>query len=714
MRVSVEVRDADTEEIELSVTGEPDGAIFAQIGDKRAILDWCPTPDQIDASSRWVATIEASDGDHTERLQHTMVLRAETREDCPGAAPTIDIVSPAEGERVASSVGYLVRANVTDDEGLRDAPILYYSQVAPETDEPKLDEFDQVFFANADGAWEARIPSLGLEGADEAPLYVVVSATDNDDDAGTACDHTVDSPVRSFIAAAGSETDRLNLCDSCSASTECLSGICGQSDTGGRCLFDCGEGVCAACEPVTSVEGAIVDACGSVAAQCEGQTEVCTDDGFEDNDTPETAATATYPIDAVVCPSDDDYFTVTLAASMQFDATLDGFDSAEADLDLRLLADDGTVIQSSAGTTSSEQISFCAQASRSLALHVVNFSGTNTPYHLSVVEQAAACCIDDGFEPNQSATAATALTSGEPTSGVACPDDDDYFSFSIPASSTVSFTLAVGNDADLDLDILDSNGLQVARGDEVGSELVTVDLATGDYTARVYGFDGATGPYDLSFTSASLGCTDDNSCPLGTICRTGECVDSACQGLMMCPPEYLCPTLDPSAVFGECGLVCGSSESCREGESCKWFHDGRACGAQGAGQTGAACTSHADCGGERTCVGWAGGYCARSGCTNAFDCEFGSHCATVGSTNICVQDCSGFGNTCREAEGYSCDIVFDQTGAIQWGVHGGVGGGRGGGFRLKVVGLGVDGRPAARRGEPGAPTRGARTSSGRG
>ena len=89
------------------------------------------SPDTTDAPIPPQGPLEADDGEHeATALNFVIVLRSGSKEGCPGAAPRVDVLTPSEGARVENRGGYEVTASVSDDMGLRDPPLLYYSTSA--------------------------------------------------------------------------------------------------------------------------------------------------------------------------------------------------------------------------------------------------------------------------------------------------------------------------------------------------------------------------------------------------------------------------------------------------------------------------------------------------------------------------------------------------------------------------------------------------------
>jgi hypothetical protein len=128
---------------------------------------------------------------------------------------------------------------------------------------------------------------------------------------------------------------------------------------------------------------------------------------------------------------------------------------------------------------------------------------------------------------------------------------------------------------------------------------------------------------------------------------------------------HSCPVAGPSGAVQHCALACTVNGDCRSGERCKWYVGARGCGVYGGGANGASCSSAADCGGQRTCLAWPGGYCARAGCTSQTDCEAGTRCVPEGGVNVCAVDCAADFDLCRWAEDHWCDYRTDTSGTVR-------------------------------------------------
>jgi hypothetical protein len=118
------------------------------------------------------------------------------------------------------------------------------------------------------------------------------------------------------------------------------------------------------------------------------------------------------------------------------------------------------------------------------------------------------------MEPNNSATEAMLITSADVGPAAICasdPEDHDFYKFTVPAmTASVKVQISFTNrpSGDLDLRILDANGMMVgqSRGFLDGETIVCPALsppcpalAAGDYTFEVFpALGGAVNSYDLS------------------------------------------------------------------------------------------------------------------------------------------------------------------------------------------------------------------------
>ncbi|MCA9612020.1 MAG: PPC domain-containing protein, partial [Myxococcales bacterium] len=591
IELAIEVRDDDSLDVEIRPAADlPEGASLTQTDRKTGMVEWCPSGDQVAASERWILPLEADDGDHPPtRLDYVAVLRGEAKPGCPGEAPVVRIDAPGDGARVAGAAGYEVRATVTDDMGLRDAPLLFYTTSAPDDPEsPDVTTFEQLVMMPSMGAWSARIPPLPLEDGSSREIFFVVSATDNDDPSGASCDHRTDSALRTFEAVGGGGGDLLADCEACSASAQCQSGLCATTASGGRCVPSCsGGGECSAgsCGATPSSEGAVRAGCGPVDEIC-GAGSSCTNDGNEPNDSSATATSWSSGAMGQICRGDVDHWRVAVSAGTRVEATLDGFTHASGDLDLQLLDGTGTILGTSAGTANTERVTHCFATAGTAIARVSGYEDSENAYAITLATTAdpGMCCAPDSNEPNDSAAAARALTLSGGTGsfeGRICPRDADWYSFTVAGPSRVEVLLLIDSaDQDLDLELLNPSGVQVgsSRGIDAEESIDVRVTDAGRYTVRVYGVGSDSSPYlgEVTVTEEST-CTTSADCPLDRVCNAGACVPRACSGAT-CPTNHACPTAGPSATPSECGASCTANSGCRSGEACKWLVEGRYCG----------------------------------------------------------------------------------------------------------------------------------------
>jgi hypothetical protein len=674
--VHIEVKDDDSLPAAIRIfERDPriDGATLTA-GGKQADWNWCPTPAQADATDRYTLALGAQDESHDPvSLDYVIVLRGAGRPDCPGAPPQIVSTAP-DGTLVSTSLDYRVDAVVRDDLGLKDAPILYWTTDPPaDPANPDVTAFRQlVFLPDGGESYHAMIPNLGLPLGERRIIYYVVSATDNDDTAGAACDHRTDSPLRQFEVAAGSG-EVAPYCAACSASAQCASAVCvaGVSRFCGGDCASCPAG--ASCRSVATVEGGVVDACVPDGLDCTGGGS-CTDDSYEDNDSRAFAATLAPGLytDLRICPADQDFFAVDVPGDGTLDVTIDGWDAYTTDLDLQLLRQDGTPLRSSAGIGATESLGVCVGWGTYI-VRVYGITGDQGPYSLLVEHTAGSCCTDDANEENDGFRDATPiLAPGELVDGRICAGDEDWFVFDGPAGQRAVVDLLIEGTADLDLELYDHDGMRrmASSAGITDTEHLEADLPTaGDYFLRVFGFRGAEDAYLVSYDLVGgSGCSSSRTCPGGTVCNGSACVDDACTyGSSTCPSGTFCP--DPGGAGGssDCVDPCTTSADCRLGYACKDFAAGGGCALAGSGRSGDSCTSFRGCAGERTCLAWPGGYCAVQGCARDADCPGGSRCIQAGGVlGTCVEDCLASDDLCRLAEGYLCDCAVDLEGSWQF------------------------------------------------
>tara|TARA_R110002073_G_scaffold103664_3_gene234648 strand:- start:4151 stop:6277 length:2127 start_codon:yes stop_codon:yes gene_type:complete len=491
LELNVEIADADSAEVAIA-QGQPiiEGAELAVVSGTTATWSWCPSERQIEADDRYNLLLTADDGDNPLRLHpYLIVLRSPLKPNCPGDAPVITH-TPAD---LSSLVGIRIAATITDDLGLKQEPLLYYSETAPSTP-PDLGQMIQVTMEEGAGdTWTAAIPNpvaTQAEGA-TADLHYLIVANDDDDPKGN-CDHLTQEPATGSFSmtvtnpggAGGAE-----LCESCTADIQCgdAQDHCVAIGSGSDlvCLSDCGTSCPADYEcstgDIESVDGANSPQCVPVSLDCSdpGGT-VCMDDAFENNDgRPEALANALLAANTthnlVSCPAsigsgdDEDWFEIAIAEEGSLDVDL-AFDGAISDIDVDVYTQDGDFIANSSGFGSTEELRLCVEAGNYL-IRVYAFGPAENPYTLRYSSSAQSCtgdsCQADALENDDNLAQATPvnLDAGVFTNAslTICEADQDWFRVELDNSEllAVDLTFEQGTAGDLDIHFFDSNNVDL-------------------------------------------------------------------------------------------------------------------------------------------------------------------------------------------------------------------------------------------------------------
>lgn len=229
-------------------------------------------------------------------------------------------------------------------------------------------------------------------------------------------------------------------------------------------------------------------------------------DTYESNNTISTAYAISFGTtynSYIYSSTDVDYYKVSPTSSGTISVTLSNL---PGDYDLYLVNSAGTILARSenAGTTS-ETLSYSASAG-TYYIKVNGYNGvysTSTAYALKATFSGSGSL--DAYEPNDSTTAAYAITSGTTYKAlIGSTTDADYFKITKSASGTISISLTT-LPGDYDLYLYNSAGTQVAYSYNSGttSESINYSAAAGTYYVKVVGYNGAystTSQYSLLAT----------------------------------------------------------------------------------------------------------------------------------------------------------------------------------------------------------------------
>ena len=239
------------------------------------------------------------------------------------------------------------------------------------------------------------------------------------------------------------------------------------------------------------------------------------DDGFEDNDTPETAADLLPGIHdgLVVTAGDDDWYAVDVCAGGVLTASL-AFTHADGDLDMTIVAPapgDG-VLATSLSVTDDEEASVVAQMAGAYRIRVYGWQGAANGYALTVAVDEAGCEVelrDDPLEDNDDAGSASPIEPGVLEGLVVLEGDDDWFSIDACAGATISATITfIHADGDVDMTLQSPEGVVLGSAVSVtdNEALQAGTAVAGSYLLRVYGFRGAQNTYTLTVAVDEAGC----------------------------------------------------------------------------------------------------------------------------------------------------------------------------------------------------------------
>jgi Bacterial Ig domain/Bacterial pre-peptidase C-terminal domain len=476
--LDVVIEDQDTAQVTLSMD-EPliEGAQLGQTDGLSAHFHWCPTKEQ-EAETRYTLVLAADDGENPKTIKnYLVVLRGDSGASCPGGAPVI-MHTPSNESTI---VGLTVDTRVTDDKGLKEAPLFYYA-LTPPANPPVLSDMIQLTTLKisgtlTNGVYAADVPNpvATMPAGAQKTLYYVFVASDDDDITGN-CDHTTTSQVfQMTVTSTG--TANQPICATCTSDAQCGTGdLCvymgnmGASYCLESCAGGCPTGYACSATALFSVDGASANQCVPQSGSCAMPSGPCADDSYEDNDTRAQAsanAVTNGPLppgthDFVACPKvnppatgsvmDDDYFQIKTTADTKLDLWLYG--NGESDLDLNLYRSDGTVLSKSTSLTADENIIKCVPAG-TYYVKVNGYDAIRSEYlfdYLATPETCNTTCVDDTREDDDTYSQARSTTTPIHTStgNVTCPNDDDWY----------KVRLVTGQKLTLDLTFTQSNSQQ--------------------------------------------------------------------------------------------------------------------------------------------------------------------------------------------------------------------------------------------------------------
>jgi hypothetical protein len=558
--VPVQVNDNDTPRV--TIAQEPQiiaGATLTTTGDQAATWHWCPSQTQIDAQNRYPLTLSASDGQNPKTIKnYLIVLQKPVMMGCGSVNTGTPPVVTSSMADVNSTAPLHITATVTDDKGIKGAPILYYTTNTPSSP-PTLASMSPVNMTSVsgtvtNGVWAADVanPVANMSAGAMVTFYYVIVAQDNDDPTN-GCDHTTQAPTNGTfhfkVTNPGTQGNQA-LCTACTADIQCggtadncirigASGTyCGKACTGDG---DCGSSdyVCSS-QALTSVNAVTARQCIPKTGTCMAAPMTCQDDSHEPNDTmaDADAQPAIMPgtlTGLVSCPladdsvANDDWYRIVLTEDTNVTVSIAGGSSSDLDLILQDASGEGT---SSSGTTSNESLTSCLHAG---TYYAVVYSLTSPPekntYTLTYSATPMSCmptsmCMDDSYEPDDNAAQAQVVdtfASFQQSDHMLCSNNQDWYEVDLFNGDTIYASMAFdqqNDQQDLDFHFYDgttdltpcdvndpsmcspANG-QSSTSNESFSRAITHD---GTYYIVVVGYNGAENHYGICISVVAGDC----------------------------------------------------------------------------------------------------------------------------------------------------------------------------------------------------------------
>ena len=240
-------------------------------------------------------------------------------------------------------------------------------------------------------------------------------------------------------------------CVQCDTNADCGPGLkcdpAGHCSVGERCYSDrdcqvplvcfVQTGACLAKAPpcVSNDNCADNQRCDVSAGKCVPRD--CQPDRYEpDNDftTAFGVANGSYR-DLTLCPNDIDYYSLQLSRGDLLGVNIDADPFAENNFST--VIKDGTGRSLAAGKL---LVSYVAPANQKYFV-VISTVDPFQPYDVTFLLNRGTPCDDDALEPNDSSTQATMVNGASLLEGAICPQDQDWFSVSVPANKALTVSL---------------------------------------------------------------------------------------------------------------------------------------------------------------------------------------------------------------------------------------------------------------------------------
>ncbi len=476
----VEVRDDDSTDVALTLVDGPSGARLAQDARKGAWFHWEPDTSQR-AVSVHRAIFRADDG--AQRVEHVLtliLLNAEPQAGCEGAPP--EVVHGGVADQFGGAGIPLAVAATDARSAVSQVLVQFTRDDVTTTAVPAL----QTVLLTRDGddpaRWTGAIP-LGALPAGGALVHYAIVATDDDDPRGFACDLAARLPKTGFFSVAAYPA----------------------SASPSACVND-------PAEPDDSPGQAPAVAAGAGVVALPGRR---------------------------LCPNDRDLVRLEARAGQETQVTA-RWPAELGDLTLTVLDAGGQPLATGAATGPGHAALSHTHVDDAPAYLEVRpaIPGLRLGYALEVAVRDIPCA-DDPAEPDDDATTAPSLASGQTATGTLCPADADLRRLTVGAGELWRVALAFDHAAgDLDLELLGDDGQTVLgrAASERSLEVLTFEAnAGGTLFARVLGAGLATNAWQLSVERLEADrCPEDALGDAGTPATAAALFDGVQEGLVVC------------------------------------------------------------------------------------------------------------------------------------------------------------------------------------
>jgi hypothetical protein len=198
----------------------------------------------------------------------------------------------------------------------------------------------------------------------------------------------------------------------------------------------------------------------------QGGGAQCLDDRQEPNDSqarPRTLNGAVSLNDLHLCPSDNDWYAVSLEEREILDVSL-SFSNADGDIDMEVLDPNGAVLRQSLSVQDEERIQVRASIGGTYFIRVFSIlEDVDNAYSMILDVLPPETCLDDDFETNDIQDDAASINEGFYLGlGLCKPDgeaESDWYAIFLSELDILSVTLLFEHDnGDLDLRLYDING----------------------------------------------------------------------------------------------------------------------------------------------------------------------------------------------------------------------------------------------------------------